>query len=277
MLGVPSTQPVVSVASAHPYEAAPIDYLRIPSTVVDLHRMLEIEERGLCLPTPSSKFWPMSSAAMGATVLDSPHRQLPPLIATLVFRFLDRASANALRRVSPHFHHQWGDSRLFPPSPSCYSCRQYGFGKASPLLSTAHSSLSPYFLIHLAWDWLSVTDRRSLASAMPTMANYATLRVAATHLDLSSLQASRLHRMLRRSAKTEHIAWPRPSFALILTTETSSVDSVLTSSVTPGYPAFDFDCAIRLATEGAPLAGHFECSFAAVQQHERHNNASLTR
>ena len=159
--------------------------------VVDLHRMLEIEERGLCLPTPPRTFWPLSSGAMGATILNSPHRQLPPSIATLVFRFLDRASANALRRVSPHFHHQWGDSRLFPPSPSCYSCRQYGFEKASPLLSTAHSSLSPYFLVHLAWDWLSVTDRRSLLSAMPTIANYATLRVAATHLDLSSLQASR--------------------------------------------------------------------------------------
>jgi len=125
--------------------------------------------------------------------LDHGLRQLPPSIATLVFRFrfLDRASASALRPASPHFHHQWGDSRLFPPSPSCYRRQRYGFGKAPPLLSTAHSLSSPYFLVHLAWDWLSVTDRRSLASAMPTIADYATLRAAATHLDLSSLQASR--------------------------------------------------------------------------------------
>jgi len=41
------------------------------------------------------------------------------------------------------------------------------------------------------WDWHSVTDRRSIASAMPTIANYATLWVAATHLDLLSLRASR--------------------------------------------------------------------------------------
>ena len=108
-----------------------------------------------------------------------------------MFRFLDRASASALRWASPHFHHQWGDSRLFPPSPSCYRRRRFSFRKASPLLSTAHSLSSPYFLVHLAWDWLSVTDRRSLASAMPTIANYANLRVAATHLDLLSLQASR--------------------------------------------------------------------------------------
>ena len=33
---------------------------------------------------------------------------------------------------------------------------------------------------------------------------------------------------------------------------------------------------MRLATEGVPLAGHFECSFAAVKQSERHDNASLT-
>jgi len=118
------------------------------------------------------------------------------------------------------------------------------------------------------------------------MANYATLRVAATHLDLSSLQASRL--------QTEHIAWPRPSFNFNYgdfvrwlggeymgaqrdwDATFDIVDSVRTSSVPPGYPAIDFDCAIQLATEGAPLAGHFECSFVAVQQHERHNNASLT-
>jgi len=33
---------------------------------------------------------------------------------------------------------------------------------------------------------------------------------------------------------------------------------------------------VRLATEGVPLAGHFECSFAALKQRERHDNASLT-
>jgi hypothetical protein len=222
VLRVPSTQPVASVLSSHPYEAAPIDYLRIPSTVKGLRRMLEIEERGLCLPTPPSKFWPLSFAAMGATILDSPHRQLPPSIATLVFRFLDRASASALRRASPHFHHQWGDTRLFPPSPSCYRRRQYGCGKASPLLSTAHSSPSPYFLVHLVWDWLLVTDRRSLASATPTIADYATLRMAATHLDLSSLQVSRPSSDATPICKVEHIAWPQPSFVLISTTETSS-------------------------------------------------------
>ena len=54
------------------------------------------------------------------------------------------------------------------------------------------------------------------------------------------------------------------------------VDSVRTSLVPPGYPAIDFDRAVRLATEGAPLACHFECSFAAVQQRKRHDNASLT-
>jgi hypothetical protein len=33
---------------------------------------------------------------------------------------------------------------------------------------------------------------------------------------------------------------------------------------------------VQLATEGVPLAGYFECSFAAVKQRERHDNASLT-
>jgi len=216
VLGVPSTQPVASVLSAHPYEAAPIDYLRIPSTVKDMRRILEIEERGLCLPTPPSKFWPLLSTAMGATILDSPHRQLPPLIATLVFRFLDHVSASALRRASPHFHHQWGNTRLFPPSPSCYRCQRYDF------LSTAHSSSSPYFLDHLVWDWLSVTDRRSLASAMPTTADYATLRVTATHLDLSFLQASHPSSDATPICKDRAYRMAAALLRLISTTETSS-------------------------------------------------------
>jgi hypothetical protein len=53
------------------------------------------------------------------------------------------------------------------------------------------------------------------------------------------------------------------------------VDSVRSSSIPQGYPAINFDRAVRLATEGVPLAGHFECSFAAVKQREHHDNASL--
>ena len=218
--------------------------------------------------------------SLGATILDSPCRQLPPSIATLVFRFLDCASASALRRASPHFHHQWGHTRLFPPSPSCYRRRRYGFGKASPLLLTAHSSPSPYFLVHLVWDWLSV-DRRSLASAMPTIADYATLWVAATHLDLSSLQASRpssdatpicKDRAYRMAAALLRFNFNYGDFVRWLGSEYTGaqrdwdatfdiVDSIRTSSVPPGYPAIGFDRAVQLATEGVLLAGHYHILF----------------
>ena len=48
------------------------------------------------------------------------------------------------------------------------------------------------------------------------------------------------------------------------------------ATIPPGYPDIDFDRAVRIATEGVPLAGHFENSFASVRTRERHDNASLT-
>ena len=37
----------------------------------------------------------------------------------------------------------------------------------------------------------------------------------------------------------------------------------------------DFDRAVRIATEGVPLAGRFECQFESVRKRERLNNGSL--
>jgi hypothetical protein len=54
------------------------------------------------------------------------------------------------------------------------------------------------------------------------------------------------------------------------------VDSVRMATIPPDYPEIDFDRAVRIATEGVPLASHFENSFASVQTRERHDNASLT-
>jgi hypothetical protein len=53
------------------------------------------------------------------------------------------------------------------------------------------------------------------------------------------------------------------------------VDSARLASIPPGYPEVDFDRAVRIATEGVPLAGRFECQFASVRKRERHNNGSL--
>jgi hypothetical protein len=54
------------------------------------------------------------------------------------------------------------------------------------------------------------------------------------------------------------------------------VDSVRLASIPPGYPDVDFDRAVRIATEGVPLAGRFECQFESVVcKREHHNNGSL--
>jgi hypothetical protein len=53
------------------------------------------------------------------------------------------------------------------------------------------------------------------------------------------------------------------------------VDSVRLASIPPGYPEVDFDRADRIATEGVPLAGRFECLFESVRKCKRHDNGSL--
>ena len=41
-----------------------------------------------------------------------------------------------------------------------------------------------------------------------------------------------------------------------------ALESVINKSPPPGYPVVDFDRAFRLATEGAPLQGHFTTTFS---------------
>ena len=296
---VPASMPSNSIpnpansAAALRIQRVPSDP-RIPDTVRDFRRMLELEELGLRLPQPKRQFWPLSSAELHATV--SFGISLPASIVALVLPFLPARDQVSLQQTHTSFHALWGDTCLFPPGPGTYCRRRSGFGKSSPLLSTSHSGApSPYLLVHLAWSWLTVSDRCTTAEALPLLRQYGQLRRAAVHLDLSSLRAARLatdtspickDRAYHGGSASSHqlplwglctLAARRVHGAQRDWDATFDiVDSVRMATIPPTYPEIDFDRAVRIATEGVPLAGHFENSFASVQTRECHDNGSLT-
>ena len=163
--------------------------LAIPITVRQLQRHLELDERGLSLPSLPRVVWPLFSAELFAPELGPMVGSLPSVIPICVFPYLSVDNHASLQQAHPRFHPLWGDTRLFLPGPGCYRRRRFGFGKVSPLLSTRHAQTSPYFIAHLIWDWLPASDRCVLADALPPMRPYAHLRVAAACLDLSLLHA----------------------------------------------------------------------------------------
>jgi hypothetical protein len=54
--------------------------------------------------------------------------------------------------------------------------RLRGFSKINGYLSTTHSSPSHYWLIHMAWDYLTPSDRYHVALQSPPFEAYAHLR-----------------------------------------------------------------------------------------------------
>jgi hypothetical protein len=86
----------------------------------------------------------------------------------------------------PHLQHN-----ILSP-PSCPLARRYtGFGPKDTNHILQFSSPSSYFLFHMAWDYLHPPDRHMLILAAPIMLSYATLRHAATSVDLLPLLAPR--------------------------------------------------------------------------------------
>lgn len=177
---------------------------------------------------------------------------------------------------------QYGDSPISPPHPVIRN-RLRGFGVRSPLICSRHSVVAAWGPFHHAWSFLAWSDRAALVSAFPVaLQPYALLRRAALSLSVAPLRLPRpaptgepidalrsqllacallrfdfhhgdLIRWLGGEYTNQSRDWPAVFDAL---------DVVRDCPPLPGYPFVDVDRAYRLATQGAPLAGIFECSFA---------------
>lgn len=176
----------------------------------------------------------------------------------------------------------------------------YGFGPDSAALSTEHAGpttqdvVSIELLVHFAWNFLSPKDRQAVSQASLSFQYYHRLRVrAARGFSLAILKkntptpsatishhkcmANAIALMRAHFVYADYFRWLggvynsknrnfRDTFSLIDQTKSYSPPS--------GYPELDFDRTWRLFTEGAPLAGHFECSRQSVVARNMKNNFS---
>jgi hypothetical protein len=87
----------------------------------------------------------------------------PPLCwyFAAVTRFLDPVTIAILCEVEPRYDPAYGDSWLYPPGCPIRR-RVYGCGRASPVIEAKHHQPSGFVLIHWAWAFLSVAERRLL-------------------------------------------------------------------------------------------------------------------
>lgn len=171
--------------------------------------------------------------------------------------------------------------------------RLNGFGKLNPNLTVQHTTPSPYYIIHKAWDFLDSRERQVVAATYQVFQGYAVLRRSSATVSIRSLREPRpahgtfeglqhdrawrmavalirfdfdygdLIRWLEGEYTNAHRDWSSLS---------DTINAVSSIPPPPGYPAVDFDRAYRICTEGTPLAGNYQCSFESVQQRNVYDN-----
>ena len=208
------------------------------------------------------------------------------------FLLLRERQALCVLNCSWQFWELYGDCALHPPY-SPHRRRYTGFGKLNPDLQVQHTTPSPYYIIHKAWEFLDSRDRSTLAETYPAFKGYSILRRSTTTVAIQSLKQPRPPPDQIQGLQHDR-AW-RMSVALIRfdfdygdmirwlegeytnhhrdwSTVAESINTVRNIPPPPGYPNIDYERAFRICTEGAPLAGHYECTFHAVQQRNLYDN-----
>jgi hypothetical protein len=171
-----------------------------------------------------------------------------------------------------------------------------GFGAPSIARTATHSTISPFLVIHLAWNFFSSRDRQRLTAAHPILDSYAKRRVRA---------------LLHYSAIHLHLRSPRPPIAMItplchvraeflgcalllfnfrygdllrwmghtymcshrdFVKLYAAYEAVRYMAPNPGEPSPDFERAFRAQAEGVPLEGHFVGSFSDTVKRMAYNN-----
>ena len=156
--------------------------------------------------------------------------------------------------------------------------------------SASYDRPSPFLILHLAWSFLQPIDRCLLAAVHPAFHQYARLRQTAMAAPIHRLLQPRpppsdrpiskqrtdsmaaallrfdfnygdLLRWLGGPYTNSHRNWDDVFLAL---------EAVSSQEPPPGYPSVDYERAYRLATEGAPLQGHFTTSYHSVSRRNLH-------
>lgn len=186
----------------------------------------------------------------------------------------------------------YGDSPIYPPKPPMQR-RLRGFGKLNPSLRVSHTIPSPYYVIHKAWAFLDPKDRHTVAVTYSAFRGYAVLRRSVTTVTIrqlrdpcpdpasfTGLQHDRAWRLAVALLRFDFdygdlIRWLEGEYTNAhrdWTTVSDTINAIRSIEPPPGYPIIDYDRAYRLCTEGAPLAGTYECSFESVQHRNVYDN-----
>lgn len=171
-----------------------------------------------------------------------------------------------------------------------------GFGAPSLARSTSYTTISPFLVVHLAWDYFSVRDRGRLTTASPIIDTYARRRVRALqhypvlrrnlcsprppieqitplchhraeYLACALLTFNFRYGDLLRWMGHQYICSHRNFVELH-----ECYEAVRHLDPNPGEPTPDFDRAFRIQAEGVPLQGRFVGSFDDTVRRMRHDN-----
>jgi hypothetical protein len=193
------------------------------------------------------------------------------------------------------FKYPWelGPTPLVPPRPALRR-RIQGIGRDKADLSISHvGQKSGFLILHLAWDFLAPKDRAKLCEEVSMVFGaYANLRWQASKQSTAELRRDRAppdgspvdeNRSRLMAMALIRYDFIYGDFVRYLGGEYTNedrdwlstfdiIEAVQQVEPAPGYPPPDFDRASRLAMEGAPLTGHFECKFSSVDQRNKYDN-----
>jgi hypothetical protein len=174
---------------------------------------------------------------------------------------------------------------LSPPHNS--APRYTGFGRRDHNHTLANTEPPIYFIIHLAWEFLEPRDRMCLAWKLPVFTAYASLRMAASTMDISPLQSPRgvpdsspvdpdrvhmmgcaflrfqcdygdLARWLGGSHTDAHRNWDEAI---------ATMETVRDFPPPDQFPNPDYTRTFQACTEGVPLVAHYKSDYeSCVQQ-----------
>ena len=166
--------------------------------------------------------------------------------------------------------------------------RQWGFGKRHKDRSSTHDKVNPISMIHHAWKFLAVDDRKEVVLTCPQWKKYVELRRFASVTSLVSLREERPmpaagipttldpHRAWLNSAGLLRFDFHHGDFVRWLggeyvnqgrdfNAEWDIIEKTMDGKTVPKeYPPVKFDMAYRIQTEGAPLRANYTTPMEAT-------------
>ena len=238
-----------------------------------------------------------SAALVGNTPqAQSPSQFTPAFVCQFLSGYLLGVDRTALACCSTQWRYWWLATPVVPrlePSRVTLVKRQSEFGRSTLSQQAEHDRPSPHLIMHFVWEFLSLEDRWKVTHLLPFIRLYARLRCTAVRShELQPLRRPRpppsgkpidlsrtwkmgaallafnfvygdLIRWLGGEYTDEHRDWP---------TMLETLDGVRAIQPPPSHPVVDIDRAYATCTQGAPLAGRFECTLQDVLERNRYDN-----